>query len=67
MKKYLFVLALFASSAYAAPAFLVSCSTGYGPNGGPAWVGTYNVNGRNMVMYFPMQGLSYCPPQVEVP
>jgi hypothetical protein len=70
MKKYLFVLALFASSAYAAIGYLQNCEVGSGPGGGPALIGTYSVNGQLVKMYFaltPPNGPSTCPTQINIP
>lgn len=70
MKKYLFALALFASSAYAATGYLQNCEVGSGPGGGSAWIGTYSVNGQLVKMFFPIViggPLTSCPTQVNIP
>jgi hypothetical protein len=67
MKKLILtVVALSSIQAFAATGFLLNCVNGSGPGGGAALIGTYDVSGTKVVMYFPITA-GYCPTQVQVP
>ncbi len=67
MKKYLFVLALFASSAYAATGYLQNCTQGASASGTMGMIGTYRLMNGNTVRLWFSYGTKYgCPPQVDI-
>lgn len=58
---------MFAHSASAMTAYLIRCDVGNGPGGGPAFIGTYDVNGQPYRMFFAMPQYNDCPQSVELP
>jgi hypothetical protein len=65
MKKYLFVLLLVASSAYAETAFRVSCDQGASATGTMGWIGTYRLmNGNTVRLWFSYA--NFCPTEVNI-
>lgn len=66
MKKYLFVLALIASSAYAETAFLTGCVQGASATGTMGWIGTYRLMNGNTVRLWFSYANAGCPPEANV-